>query len=417
MKKLVVISGLIEAQFSGNQSFKNTLLGLDRNFKVTLITMIPEDRKEYDYSWYGRTEIVQKRPGALAFYNLFKGSHKKIALFRKKNKTAMREDVIETSAVSDFNTVSAFLMDVANIFIAFSLLVKLILHRYKSGRFEYLYCYEVPACIAGRLYYYFDKKVKILRRHQGTALTQRMLDSGRMKSHVLSFGNIPNNNFFVMANDGTFGDKIIMQLNPNAKVFFEPNGVPEYLQNYKTQRERNLNPFNNEVITILSVCKHKKWKRVDRVISFSNQLARQGKLVRLEIIGEGPMTREWKQLAKDAQMQNRLLSIKFLGAKSHIDVLEHMNKADLFVSFYDVSNLGNPLLEAHFLGIPIVTFNSEPLRAIFGQSLHYFPDFETCTSADLRMFLSDSKCNSISRDVIRLWHDRMDIENKWITTI
>ena len=49
------------------------------------------------------------------------------------------------------------------------------------------------------------------------------------------------------------------------------------------------------------------------------------------------------------------LSINMHGAYEHMKVLKVMVDADLFVSLYDVSNLGNPLLEALFLKIPILT--------------------------------------------------------------
>ena len=83
MKRMVVASGLIEAQKFGNQSFKNTLIGLDKSFSVTLITMIPEGRREYDFSWYSETSINQKRPRKISLFNIFKGGHKKIASLLK----------------------------------------------------------------------------------------------------------------------------------------------------------------------------------------------------------------------------------------------------------------------------------------------------------------------------------------------
>lgn len=420
MKNLVVLSGLIEAQKAGNQSFKNTLLGLDKNFDITLLTMIPRGREEYDYSWYASTNIEQVRPTSICIYNLLKGKHKDIARLLKFafNKRSRNNEIISVSAVSDYNGISAKLMDYANYVLSFILLFKLIAYRIFKDRIEYLYCYEVPACIAGIWYCKIDTTVKVIRRHQGTALTKSMLEKRNiMQSHKFSFTECKNNNYFIMANDGTYGDSITQALNPNAELFFEPNGVPDYLDRFTVVGSGKRNPFAQDTISIVSVCKHKKWKRVDKAIYFAEKLSRLGKIIHLSIVGDGPMTAEWKMLAAEVTRGNPCLEIEFMGARPHDQVLALVAGSDLFVSFYDVSNLGNPLIEANYLGTPIVTFHSDPIFAIFGDAVFYCPYFENEKDLDLSWVSTADIDRSFSQNCISTWPERMQKESEWIKRI
>ncbi len=58
-------------------------------------------------------------------------------------------------------------------------------------------------------------------------------------------------------------------------------------------------------------------------------------------------------------------NIIFLGALSNLEVQKYMVACDLFLSLYDLSNLGNPLLEAMNAGLPIITLNNGNTKSVY----------------------------------------------------
>jgi len=50
-------------------------------------------------------------------------------------------------------------------------------------------------------------------------------------------------------------------------------------------------------------------------------------------------------------------SVIFKGAIGQKDVSSYMVASDVFLSFYDLSNVGNPLMEAMMCGKPIITLD------------------------------------------------------------
>ena len=98
------------------------------------------------------------------------------------------------------------------------------------------------------------------------------------------------------------------------------------------------------------------WKRVDRGIAcLADLVYRYGRRdVALVIGGEGHKRRDLEAMARRLGVEP---FVRFLGAVPHSEVYKYYTIADVFLSLYDVSNLGNPLLEAMYFGKPIVTIN------------------------------------------------------------
>ena len=103
------------------------------------------------------------------------------------------------------------------------------------------------------------------------------------------------------------------------------------------------------------------------------------------------------------------LSINMHGAYEHMKVLKVMVDADLFVSLYDVSNLGNPLLEALFLKIPILTKREVEIEKILGKNYPgYINSFQ---NDDIFNFLKITKKYLLTqKPEILTWDKRMNNE-------
>ena len=75
----------------------------------------------------------------------------------------------------------------------------------------------------------------------------------------------------------------------------------------------------------------------------------------LVVVGDGPKREALEQLAEQLGVREY---VRFEGAVPHAEVPKYMAAADIFLSFYDWSNVGNPLLEAMMAGKCIVTLNN-----------------------------------------------------------
>jgi len=72
--------------------------------------------------------------------------------------------------------------------------------------------------------------------------------------------------------------------------------------------------------------------------------------IKLQLIGDGNLTTELKQLVK----QNKI-DVEFLGKKNHKEIIKYLQKADVFVLPSLNEGMSNSILEAMACGLPIIT--------------------------------------------------------------
>jgi len=94
---------------------------------------------------------------------------------------------------------------------------------------------------------------------------------------------------------------------------------------------------------------------VDRAIRALPEVVRAFPNTILLVVGDG---RERQRLERLAMSLGISEHIRFEGAVPHKDVSKYLAAADVFLSLYDLSNVGNPLLEAMMAGKCIVTLNN-----------------------------------------------------------
>jgi glycosyltransferase involved in cell wall biosynthesis len=104
------------------------------------------------------------------------------------------------------------------------------------------------------------------------------------------------------------------------------------------------------------------WKNVDRVINAIPTVLEEYPDSLLVIVGAGDERVKLEQLAKDLKVDDHTL---FIGSIPHQEVQYYLAAADIFLSLYTWSNVGNPLLEAMLAGKCIVTLaNGDTPRII-----------------------------------------------------
>lgn len=219
-----------------------------------------------------------------------------------------------------------------------------------------LYAYEVntvkPAKKASIKY-----SIPLVTRFQGTIMSQfknNLYYRIRKYPHIQALST--KSDLVIMTDDGTQGNKVLDDYKNYSKRMFIRNGV-NILDNYDITFNRDdfIKQFNipKDNTILLTVSRLVGWKKVDRSIMAFSKL-KNNENYTLIIVGDGDERYNLENLVNQLNLQN---NIKFIGAVKNKDVYKYMKLSDIFLSFYDLSNVGNPLLEALCLNKPIITYD------------------------------------------------------------
>lgn len=163
-------------------------------------------------------------------------------------------------------------------------------------------------------------------------------------------------NLTIMTNDGTQGLKTLQRLgNKSNEIVFWRNGVNKVPAEVLEKREQLRVQFNfDNYFTFLTVSRLVGWKKVDRAIKAFAVVNKKYPETRLVILGDGDAKNDLMVLAAKLGLKEQVI---FKGAVEQNLVSNYMVAADTFLSFYDLSNVGNPLMEAMMSGKPIITLD------------------------------------------------------------
>ncbi len=115
----------------------------------------------------------------------------------------------------------------------------------------------------------------------------------------------------------------------------------------------------NEVFTIGTVGRLVEKKGIDTLINAISKLVKDGRKVRLQIAGNGPLETELKQQAASLGLSDDRL--QFLGALSHDKVADFISGLDVFVlpckkdKQGDMDGIPVVLMEAMLCGVPVIS--------------------------------------------------------------
>lgn len=263
------------------------------------------------------------------------------------------------------------------------------------GEFDVIYGYEAHGYLAVCL-------LRLLGLTRGAKIVARF-QGFKSKSGLMAFFNwemflallVPAH-LCIMTDDGTQGDRLMRKIgSPNSsRLKFWVNGVDPLpkLTNQKELRRRLGCPA--DAFLIVSISRLVPWKRVDRGIMVMYDLVnRKGrKNVRYFVIGGGI---ERDPLQRMVDRLSLAEHIRLLGPMDNQEALKCLQAADAFISAYDLSNVGNPLLEAIRAGLPIFTLdNGDTARWIkHGYNGFIYPP-------------DDSAIGAMATDIVRLMDDR-----------
>jgi glycosyltransferase involved in cell wall biosynthesis len=102
-----------------------------------------------------------------------------------------------------------------------------------------------------------------------------------------------------------------------------------------------------------------RWKRVDRAVDAVALLRNEGIAARLLIVGDGEERTNLEEQVRDLGVQEL---VTFVGAVPQHEVQRYLWAADVFMSTNELSNVGNPLLEAMVAGQCVLTLDEGDTR-------------------------------------------------------
>jgi len=263
-------------------------------------------------------------------------------------------------------------------------------------------------------------KISYISRFQGTILhplMNRKLWRLRYFPHYFSIKL--KSNLTIMTNDGTKGDAVIEKLRGGLdKTLFLKNGVDFKKYNISNvsliiqELVNKMSQFDNNFI---SVSRLQKWKRVDRSLDVYNEYKKHNNNARFIIVGDGEVKTNLEQYVLDKNIQD----VIFTGGINADEVNYLLSHSNIFLSHYELSNVGNPLWEAINNKCLVVTINNGDTEKIIQNNFNGIISDENCyvDNANKLVNLSQNEFEKILQNAtktlkenVQSWDNRMELE-------
>lgn len=166
-------------------------------------------------------------------------------------------------------------------------------------------------------------------------------------------------NLIIITDDGTQGDKAMSFIRLSNKEFlrFYVNGIDEYSIDQSDLIKLKNSLIIGNVFSAVCITRLVPTKRVDRCIKVAEAVVNKYGVndFKLIVVGDGYEMEGLERLAVDLCVTKHIV---FVGSVDNRCVKNYLAVADVFLSTYDVSNVGNPLLEAIRANKIIFTLNN-----------------------------------------------------------
>jgi glycosyltransferase involved in cell wall biosynthesis len=287
----------------------------------------------------------------------------------------------------------------------------------------------LAASVLGKIY-----GIPVVNRFHGTDVTEKNLQT--LKDRMILLDQISGLksgcNAVIMTNDGTKGDVILRALGiDRSRIRFWMNGIDRDDLHVPAASEvenlrSDLGLQGKRVLLMIS--RLAVWKRIDRGIYCLSEMRKLPGYddLHLVIVGQGPERENLENYAKSLGVSS---CVHFIGKVPHHSISAYYLLADVFLSLYDRSNLGNPLLEALFFGCPMVTISDGSADHLLEDGENAFlvsqSEIETELPRKVKMILDDTtlqagfrrKATATFQDELVDWKERMLKEHEFIQEV
>lgn len=233
----------------------------------------------------------------------------------------------------------------------------------------------------------------------------------------------------VLTNDGTQTKSIYEQISTNPILSIRDGvNIDDKLINKSSVNKKNIGKkygvdLSNKKI-LLAVSRLVHIKRVDRIIDVCKEYKKLDTNFILFIVGDGNQMITLREKVKSLNLSDNVI---FTGRIKNEDVHNYYNIADIFLSMYDVSNVGNPLLESLYHENIIFTLDVGETNKIINHKKNGFiykpvGNYFKKMAKDINFILTkddsykEMKKNIklIKKEVVFLWPERLKQELKEI---
>jgi len=319
-----------------------------------------------------------------------------------------------------------------NVFMLLALTVSLTLaaRRVRHHGFtpQLVYAHNQYAALSGFLVSRLWKVPNVTRLY-GTFLADLMKKPlVSLRYPTAAAGYLVPSDLLICANDGTRGDEVAQKFGVSGQRFrFWQNGVeppstpPDLSRKELVARFAALNPDSSWA---LSCSRLSYWKKIDRMLQALAVCRRQNVACQLIVAGDGPERDNLIALAKKLNLGD---AVVWLGAVAHDDIWALMNTADVFLLTNDVTNRCNPLYEAAWAGLPVVSVSdfstADLLKHRHNALLSEADDAETLGAHLVELCQDDALRHQLSMAQKELsktfwsWEERMRVEVAELETL
>ena len=376
-------------------------------------------------SFYKTLELYNNKGCKVYFYT----TERNCDVHELKNVTVINVPRLRMVNVGRLYVIERFLYYIINQFVFLTCFFGNV-KRHKD--IDLFYAYELEFVPALRLVSFVLKK-PFVSRFQGTILKPLMkkaLWRLRYFTHYLSIKI--KSDMTIMTDDGTQGDQVIKLLRGNdSDVLFVKNGVDFKAASGKDASggvAKIMESMTNYKYSFISVSRLEKWKRVDRSIDVFNAFNDEMGGGRYLIVGDGSQ-KKW--LAEYAEEKGIHRHVVFVGGLSSNDVNTLLSASSIFLSHYELSNVGNPLWEAMRNNCLVVTLNNgdtgtiikDGFNGIISDESRYLDNAAKLVSCIRQNKQDDIIANATEtlEHTVVSWSQRMNLEfdavgrlcNKW----
>ena len=232
---------------------------------------------------------------------------------------------------------------------------------------DVLYAYEVHGALAARR---LRKRWRLptVARFQGTVMYPSLGSPlARLRRYEEMLALRTPADLYIMTDDGTQGDEVLARLNPQSldKLRFWRNGLDldrlhpvDAAQKAALRRALGL---PDDAFVMLTASRLATWKRVDRAVARAAEVAVTAPNALLLVVGDGEERAHLERQAAELGVAQR---VRFAGAVPQERVSEYMQAADVLLALADLSNVGNPLLEAMCCGLAAVAVDAGDTKTL-----------------------------------------------------
>ena len=367
MNKNVIIITALPFRIQGNQSLlRFTRMFLNNGYKVMLCTTGNDDRGE----------IVEKHPN-LTFVNVPKfSSLKKLIPFRSNKKTSVKAelpenmrnhfedmnsfDILPPFGAHSFKTVIkkwiSFGVNLLNNFFGF-LYILIRFPRHLMGT-RAIVGYETGMAISAKMFSILFNK-KYLNKYQGTVLEATKRDLSLAKKYYPSVYYGTNcSDLCIMVNDDSDGE-YYAQATGCKNVYLTTHGVG--IDDYKNNTTPpDLIAKHNDKFILFNNATGSRWKRPDRILRALACLPKE--TLKNILVITTYFADDKDKLIEYCNKLGLSDNVLFLEKINHIESNALIRYSDALIMTNDVTNLGNPTIEALYYGTPVISLDERTLN-------------------------------------------------------